>query len=292
MRRFLLASILGIVAANAANSATETLDRDARRFAACVAALDADCVFDSTHVESQIAAGVRTPYVDREWLGELWDDPQQAAGESGWNGVARFESLQAREPFRVDGRLFAFVPYFQVNQLYGERLERTGLLIGVSEDDGGSWRFVIINGLHIQAHQVPRIFPELSGIELPPIRNRVLPRPEPVRTKYLGTTYAGFSPSGRAVLFALRFDIRRKIRSDVDLIVQFDDPSHPDQPAILEGNLSEGQERLEIRSPLFTGFEPGTYYDVMVRGIDSGSGEDLFEHRQRLLFDPSSELWQ
>jgi hypothetical protein len=277
------------------------LDRDAKRFANCVLTLQPDCVFDLTHVEALVAAGVRTPYADREAMRQLWSAPTDEATST--NGLSyieepsgermtHFESLQPGEPFPAGGRLFAFVPFYQTNTSNTGRLERTGFLVAVSEDDGESWRFNVINGWHIQSHQVAALYPELAGRNIPETRNDIVPWPAPAISRYLSTTDGRFTIVEGAAWYEMRFKVRRKSRSEIPLVVSFDNPSEPQRRVTLQAMVAPDQETIEIRSPALTGFQRGEHYEVVVFGFEPETGEALFEHRQTMLFNPTYEMWQ
>jgi hypothetical protein len=280
------------------------LERDAERFADCFNALNADCVFELTHVESMVAAGIRSPYVDRAALRQLWSAPQDPVTETVARGMAMFgqapdermtsfAALQSGEPFTAGEKLYAFVPFRQTNTSSRGRLEREAFFVSISEDGGASWRFVIVNGLHIPAVNVPRIYPELAGRELPPINNVTIPWPEPAVSEFLRTADGAFEVVPGSAIYALRFDVLKSPNSDVLLMISFDDPAESARPATMRVTLAAGQPTLEVRSPALSGFEPGEHYDIVVVGVDpANEAEKLFEHRQTLLFDPTSEMLQ
>ena len=294
-----LAACCAPVAASAAeNAAMAALARDAQRFAECVESLQADCVFELTHVESFAAAGVQTPYIDLEELRELWQaspPADEATSQSGLNEFEQpseermmsFAALEPQEPFSTGNRLFAFVPFRQTNVRPTGWLERTGFLVGISEDDGASWRFNIINGYHLLPFHVVQIYPELAGRTLPPIENELRPWPAPVTSRFLRTADGRFSFVEGAAWYSMRFEVRRRLRDDLDLVVTFDNPAEPGRLATMGATLDRDQENLEVRSLPFSGFEPGRYYDVVVSGFAQGTGEELFRHRQSLLFNPT-----
>lgn len=279
------------------------LESDSRRFAECFNELEADCVFALTHVESMAEAGIRSPYMDREALRQLWSAPQAPVTASVANGMAifgqtpdermtSFEALQPQEPFPGLGRLYAFVPFRQTNTSVRGRLEREAYFVSISEDAGETWRFVIINGLHIRSANIPQIFPELAGRDLPPIKNEIIPWPEPASSEYLRTTEGTFAIVEGAASYELQFDVRKRLDSDILLVMSFEDPADPARPVTTQATLAAGEETLEVDSPALPGFEAGEHYDIEIVGLDPATDEELFVHRQTLLFDPTYEMKQ
>lgn len=299
-----LMSCSGLLSAQTAvDSVGATLNRDAGQFARCVRSHDPDCVYAMTDVEVLIEAGVRTPYADREALRQLWSQAVPADSESDGSGLAgpeqatterlsRFEALEAGEAFRVGDRLYAFVPFYQTNTSSAGRLERTAFLVAVSTDDGETWRFTIINGLHLLAAHAAVLYPDLVGHSPPPIRNDFIPRPEPAVSRYLRTSDGLFEIREGAASYLIRLEIRRKLPPGIELIASFDNPESPNRPASLSFTLAPDQKSFELRSPPLAGFISGQQYTVAIDGFSTGTGEPLLGHQQALLFDPTLEMWE
>ena len=309
MRRLRFAALAAFAAYSSAlpaqpvgTGASSTLARDAGQFAACLVDNDADCVFTLTDVEALVAAGVRTPYADQEALRSLWTDAPRAdaaldeaalasVDELGIERMTRFELTGPGEPFAAGDRLYAFVPFFQTNSMSSGRIERSAFLVAMSEDAGDSWRFNIFNGYHLLSRHVANLYPDLSEIEPPETRNEFIPRPEREISRYLRTTDALFEIGPGAAIYSLSFETRRKLRTSTDVIASFDNPAEPDRPVTVRFVLSPDERSFAVQSPPMTGLVRGKEYTVSLHGFAPETGEAIFEHSQRLLFDPTREMW-
>jgi hypothetical protein len=161
-------------------------------------------------------------------------------------------------------------------------VELKSFLIGVSDDEGASWRF--IDGAFVDRTRIGHIIPDFDRRDLPEIEQQIIRSPDPVRSDYLQTTRGGFYYDGASAAYNLTVNVRKRIRSAVDVTVQLDDPRNPGRPQLYQSSLAAGQKTLEIVSPPLSGFEGGKLYSVLLTGTDATTGETLFEHGQQLLF--------
>jgi hypothetical protein len=77
----------------------------------------------------------------------------------------RFDLDEAWKPFTGDGRVYIFVPYLQVLEAGGQKGTVKAYFIGISENDGSSWRFV--DGVNASPENIRMIIPSYSGEPLP-----------------------------------------------------------------------------------------------------------------------------
>lgn len=80
----------------------------------------------------------------------------------------RFELGPPGQPFAGDGKLYVFIPYFIEMEARGKRRLQEAFLIGVSEDQGQSWKFV--DGASSTPQNITTVIPSYGGAPLPPKR--------------------------------------------------------------------------------------------------------------------------
>lgn len=83
----------------------------------------------------------------------------------------RFELGPPRQPFAGDGLLYVFIPYLLEMEVRGKRHLQEAFLIGVSEDQGQSWKFV--DGVSSTPQNITTVIPGYGGAPLPPKRLEV-----------------------------------------------------------------------------------------------------------------------
>jgi hypothetical protein len=256
------------------------------------------CIEEMTHRERLDAAGLLSREMNR--LKALMDAraiffPDQRI----YNWL---EAAPAWPPFAVDGVLYAFVPTLEtwtdpVNTWMdpsgrGRRTDRMAYLLGASEDDGKSWRFIQVDEDSVlKPDEIDRVIPAYDGPR-PEIRVVVAVARPVVRSRWLMTKQRGFSPVDDAYAYVLKLDVRRDVEEPIDFTVSYDDPADASAPSEFRGTLAPGQRELAWQSPALRGFEYGTTYNVVIEGRDPDSGDVLFEHREALLFQPTTELWR
>lgn len=84
----------------------------------------------------------------------------------------RFELGEPRQPFAGDGQLYVFIPYVQEMEARGKRRVQEAFFIGVSDDQGQSWKFV--DGAAATPQNIKAVIPSYGGAPLPPKRQEVL----------------------------------------------------------------------------------------------------------------------
>ena len=186
-------------------------------------------------------------------------------------------------------RLFAFVP-FRVTYRINHWSSRTGFLLGVSENDGESWQF--IEDPMVSLIGVDRIVPGYTGVPPLTVETRdPAADPPPAKSKYLATRAAGFvlgTGEGDASI-RLAFEVRKRVRSPLNLFVAFENPRSATEPIVVSSVLMPGQESLDVSSPQISGFLAKQYYMAVVFGLDAENEEIEFEHQQRLRYFPVAD---
>ena len=146
-------------------SAAERSDiaRDAERFSQCVQALDADCLVTVLYVEGYEAL---SPPGFEVWATQkrFYEALRRNAG-----GYREFRVLEPVPTVSSGGKEFALVRYTSASHMAKDLPEAkvNGLLIGVPEEGGHSWRFLDTGNL--TREQVQKALPALD-IALVPLR--------------------------------------------------------------------------------------------------------------------------
>jgi hypothetical protein len=292
---FLLSSTLA--AQQNLEQSRATALREAERYINCWTRNDVGCIEEMTHRESLEAAGMLSREMNRLRAlmdSRTWFFPDQEI----YNWL---EAAPAWPPFSVDGVVYAFVPTLEtwtdpVNTWTdrggrSRRTDRMAYLLGASEDDGESWRFIQVDEESVlSSHEIDRVIPGYDGPQ-PEIRVVVADARPIVRSRWLLTQQRGFSPVDDAYAYTLKLDVRRDVDEPIDFTVSYEDPADASGPAEFRGTLAPGQRELEWQSPALRGFEFGANYEVVIEGRYPDSSEVIFEHRETLLFQPTRELW-
>lgn len=292
----LLPSVLA--AQDSVDAARAAALREAERYINCWLRGDVGCIDEMTHRERLDAAGLLSREVNR--LKALM--ASRATFFPNQQIYNWLEAAPAWPPFAVDGVLYAFVPTLEtwtdpVNTWTarsgnGRRTDRMAYLIGASEDDGESWRFIQVDDdSALKSHAIDRVIPGYDGPQ-PEIRIVVAESRPVVRSRWLVTKQRGFSPVGDAFAYVLKLDVRREVEEAIDFTVSYENPAVASQPSEFRGSLAPGQRELEWQSPALSGFEFGEKYEVVIEGWDPDSADVLFEHRETLLFQPTQEIWR
>ena len=81
---------------------------------------------------------------------------------------ARYSKFELQPPsklFTADGKLLVIVPYASTLEATGRRISKESFFVGVSEDNGETWRF--IEGFHFTQQTIRDIIPTYDGAPLP-----------------------------------------------------------------------------------------------------------------------------
>lgn len=196
-------------------------------------------------------------------------------------------------PIVLDGPIFIFVPAFSTSgvERLGIRTNAAWYLIGASEDGGETWLFIPVSRYpQTRPDAVDRLIPGYGDGPRPEVLPVYIEESPFQSSRWLRTTERYFALADGGFAYALKFEIRRRIKDPIDVTVQYENPADRDVYFRFQGSLDPGQSELQWRSPALD-FELGETYGVVIEGSDRDSGELLFEHRESLLFQPTRELW-
>lgn len=280
-------AICGSLAAATAHSqdspALAAVKRDLDRYTACRLNYDYDCLVALTYEIPDAARAPGAIVIPPEILRSLAAEAAARAPTTPGSRLGQVEYETPGEPFRAGAQLFTFVPYRTEGPgLPGTWRELQSFLIGVSDNAGATWRFA--DGEIIEPKRIDAVIPGYSGDSLPESEERFVEGPDPARSEYLRTVDAYFAFDGESAAYTLVLDIRKRVGSEIELFVSFDDPSSSDRPRSFHASLEPGQKEITIGSPPMQGFEGGELYDVVIVGNEAATGAEIFEHRQTLLF--------
>lgn len=82
----------------------------------------------------------------------------------------KFDIQAAEKPFSGDEQMYIIIPYSSIMEAQGRRILSEAFFIGVSEDEGNSWKFV--DGISSTQQNIRMVIPSYSGAPLPPRRQR------------------------------------------------------------------------------------------------------------------------
>ena len=145
-----------ITAADIAANAT----RDVMRLVACMKALDAICANSLTYTKVFEGHGISRDRLDQS-VTDLYQKLKSVHGT-----YSRFDVSAPWPPFASRGRKYIFIPYSGLLKSPARDVSTTSFFIGVSEDDGISWKFV--DGLKVTPDNIGMIIPGYSGGRMPP----------------------------------------------------------------------------------------------------------------------------
>jgi hypothetical protein len=208
-----------------------------------------------------------------------------------------FAVSRPSEPFTADdGRLVTFVPYFESRsddeRRQSVRLITMAYMVGISEDHGETWGFVPVNNSWFTPAEVDLVFPEARNLPRPDVVELEVSQPEYGRSSWLQTTRREFVHGDDAIAYALKLTVRREIVEPLLLTIRYDNPAKVERSVSLQSSLPPSQLEIEWQSPALTGFELGETYDVVIAASDPDTGEQIFEHREALVFLPTVEMWR
>jgi hypothetical protein len=163
--RYLLGLMACVIATGCTQSPHQTLLRDAHRLAQCTLEGDAACVIGLSSIVSY--ERISPPHADFKAAQSRFFSQLSRAGAR----YARFDVGGAGEIYRsANSPQYAFVPYTSTLQVPGQALKATtAYLIGISDDDGKSWRF--FDGVHVSADNIRQVLPSYRGQPLPPVKS-------------------------------------------------------------------------------------------------------------------------
>jgi len=157
---------MGLLAVGAASAAladaSDGLARDARRYVGCLKAFDARCLMSIMYLKPQQDRGATDNQIFRRIDQQLKSSREMGAR------YTRFDLQDPWDPLPLGGLLVAFVPYESDLELrYRTGFATTSYLVGISEDEGATWRFV--DGTGLSGDDLAAALPGFSGQPLPPV---------------------------------------------------------------------------------------------------------------------------
>jgi len=155
----LLALLAVASVASAADSSTNAL-RDAAALVQCMKALDTDCTLKWIYLKNLEQQGFE-PGELRAELNASFENLRFVQSRT-----ERFDLGTPGTPFAGDGKLYIFIPYQETMLIKGQRYSQTAYFIGVSEDQGATWKFV--DGIGFSEKNIRSLIPSYAGGALPP----------------------------------------------------------------------------------------------------------------------------
>jgi hypothetical protein len=134
--------------------------RDVMRLVGCMKALDAICANSLTYTKVLEEHGIARDQLDQS-VTDLYQKLKSIHGS-----YSRFDVSAPWPPFASHGRKYIFIPYSALLKSPARNVSTTSFFVGVSEDDGISWKFV--DGLKVTSENIGMIIPGYSGGRLPP----------------------------------------------------------------------------------------------------------------------------
>jgi hypothetical protein len=129
--------------------------RDAARLASCMKAFDAPCANSMTYTKILEERGISHSQLDQQ-VSALY-----ANLKSSHVTYTRFDLGAPWPPFVTLGRRYIFIPYNAVLEGKGRKVTTKSFFIGVSEDDGTSWKFM--DGQRLTKDVIGQVIPGYVG---------------------------------------------------------------------------------------------------------------------------------
>jgi hypothetical protein len=129
--------------------------RDAARLANCMKAFDAPCANSMTYTKILEEHGISRSQLDQAVSAAY------ANMKSSHVTYSRFDLDAPWPPFVTLGRRYIFIPYNAVLEGIGRKVVAKSFFIGVSEDDGTSWKFM--DGQRLTKDMIGQVIPGYVG---------------------------------------------------------------------------------------------------------------------------------
>ena len=158
-------SLAALAVAACTHSPQQTLLRDARRLAECMARSDSTCVVRLSSIESY--QRISPPHTD-------FSAAQSRFFSKLTRAQARYTRFEVGPPaaiYQHGSARYAFVPYTAALQLPGKPpWTTTAYFVAQSDDGGKSWRF--FDGAHVTPENIRTIIPAYRAEPLPPVTSQ------------------------------------------------------------------------------------------------------------------------
>ena len=129
--------------------------RDAARLASCMKVFDAPCAISMTYTKILEEHGISRSQLDQQVSG------MYANVKTSHFTYSRFDLGAPWPPFVTLGRRYIFIPYNAVLEGMGRKVVAKSFFIGVSEDDGTSWKFM--DGQRLTKDMIGQVIPGYIG---------------------------------------------------------------------------------------------------------------------------------
>jgi hypothetical protein len=117
--------------------------------------------------------------------------------------------------------------------------------------------------------------------------------PDPVTTKYLRTTAAGFNidRSSGTIYYTLNCQIRSNLTSPVYVAIRFQNPDSKGAPFIQYAILEPSQKEFTVESPAFKRIKNNRNYEVLITLFKDAERKNIIaSHSQRVHFSVPERL--
>lgn len=151
----LVLALLVIAAPLRAADMAANASRDAARLASCMKAFDAPCANSMTYTKILEEHGISRGRLDQQ-VGAMY-----ANLKTSHVTYSRFDLGAPWTPFVTLGRRYIFIPYNAVLEGMGRKVLAKSFFIGVSEDDGTSWKFM--DGQQLTKDMIGQVIPGYAG---------------------------------------------------------------------------------------------------------------------------------
>ena len=157
IRSFVTVLALALVCAAPVRAAdiAANASHDAARLAGCMKAFDASCANSMTYTKILEEHGISRSQLDQQ-VGAMYANLKSAHAT-----YSRFDLGAPWPPFVMLGRRYIFIPYNAVLVGMGRKVAAKSFFIGVSEDDGTSWKFM--DGQQLTKDMIGQVIPGYAG---------------------------------------------------------------------------------------------------------------------------------
>jgi hypothetical protein len=146
--------------ARTADTAVSNAIRDAHELVECEKNLDGQCVTNWISIETFRRLGLDAATATRTTQATF--NLLKATNAT----FLRFDLGPPGQPFSGHQGMYLFIPYTEVITAAGKQSTQTAFFIGISEDQGATWKFM--DGIGITEDNIRAVIPDYAGGALPP----------------------------------------------------------------------------------------------------------------------------